>query len=93
VSQSDPFALKNSGLNDILFAEIGSGVNGSPLTILSMLARLGEDPWTEAARLAGQVQSGRIRASLPVAKSALPAWVPLADDGVSNHNSGVLIIG
>jgi hypothetical protein len=118
MSQSDPFALKNSGLNDFLFAEVGSEMNGSPLTILSMLARLGTDPWAEAARLAGlpkssivdalakcicqmplcpqaltdargtaarlilllpsQVQSGRIRASLPVAKSALPAWVPLA---------------
>jgi hypothetical protein len=27
-------------------------VNGSPLTILSVMARLGQDPWIEAARLA-----------------------------------------
>jgi hypothetical protein len=50
--QSDAFAFKNSGLNDFLFAEVGNEVNGSPLTILSVLARLGQDPWTEAARLA-----------------------------------------
>ena len=50
--QSDAFALKNSGLNEFLFAEVGNEVNGSPLTILSLLARLGQDPWSEAARLA-----------------------------------------
>ena len=52
MSNSNAFALKNSGLNDFLFAEVGSEVNGSRLTILSMLARLGKDPWAEAARLA-----------------------------------------
>jgi hypothetical protein len=50
--RSDAFALKNSGLNEFLLAEVGNEVNGSPLTILSVLARLGKDPWTEAARLA-----------------------------------------
>lgn len=50
--QSDAFALKNSGLNEFLFAEVGKEVNGSPLTILSVMARLGQDPWIEAARLA-----------------------------------------
>jgi hypothetical protein len=52
MASSDAFALKNSGLNDFLFAEVGNEVNGSPLTILSVLARLGQDPWVEAARLA-----------------------------------------
>ena len=50
--RSDAFVLKNSGLNEFLFAEVGNEVNGSPLTILSVLARLGQDPWAEAARLA-----------------------------------------
>jgi hypothetical protein len=45
----DAFVLKNSGLNEFLFAEVGTEANGSPLTILSVLARLGRDPWTEAA--------------------------------------------
>lgn len=52
MAQSDAFAFKNSGLNEFLFAEVGNEVNGSPLTILSVFARLGKDPWSEAARLA-----------------------------------------
>ncbi|MEA2737848.1 MAG: hypothetical protein QOH05_1155 [Acetobacteraceae bacterium] len=50
MSYSDAFALKNSGLNEFLFAEVGTELNGSPLTILSVLARLGQDPWVEALR-------------------------------------------
>lgn len=52
MSHSDAFALKNSGLNEFLFAVVGTEANGSPLTILSVLARLGKDPWVEAARWA-----------------------------------------
>jgi hypothetical protein len=48
----DAFALPHSDLNAFLFADVGTELNGSPLTILSILARLGEDPWAEAARLA-----------------------------------------
>jgi hypothetical protein len=50
MATSDAFALKNSGLNAFLFAEVGEELNGSPLTILSVLARLGKDPWAEAAK-------------------------------------------
>ncbi|WP_428534538.1 hypothetical protein [Rhodopila sp.] len=118
MANSDAFALKNSGLNEFLFAEVGSEINGTPLTILSVLARLGKDPWAEAARLArlpksstiddlansiskmplcpqalmdargtaarlilllpSQVQSVSIRASLPVGKSVVPAWIPVS---------------
>jgi hypothetical protein len=60
MSHADAFALKNSGFNDFLFAEVGNEVNGSPLTILSVLARLGKDPWTEAARLARLPKSSNI---------------------------------
>ena len=35
-------------------------MNGSPLTILSMLARLGKDPWAEAARLARLPKSSTV---------------------------------
>ncbi|MGO9999451.1 MAG: hypothetical protein ACLPKW_17150 [Acetobacteraceae bacterium] len=52
MSSPDAFALKNSGLNAFLFAEVGTELNGSQLTILSILARLGQDPWAEAARWA-----------------------------------------
>lgn len=50
MAHSDVFALKNSGLNAFLFAEVGIELNGSALTILSLLARLGQDPWTAAAK-------------------------------------------
>jgi len=50
MTTSDAFALQKSGLNAFLFAEVGTELNGSPLTILSVLARLGQDPWTEAAK-------------------------------------------
>jgi hypothetical protein len=50
MSRSDVFALKNSNLNAFLLADIGEEINGSRLTILSALARLGKDPWDEAAR-------------------------------------------
>jgi len=46
---NDAFALKNSGLNAFLFAEVGTEQSGSRLTVLSVLARLGNDPWAQAA--------------------------------------------
>jgi hypothetical protein len=46
------FALKATGLEPFLFAEVGIERSGASLTMLSLLARLGEDPWAEAARWA-----------------------------------------
>lgn len=51
-SQSNVFAYKKSGLEAFLYADVGAETNGSTLTILSILARLGKDPWMEAARWA-----------------------------------------
>jgi hypothetical protein len=48
----DALALKNSGLNEFLFAELGTERNGSTLTVLSTLARLGKDPWAQASEWA-----------------------------------------
>jgi hypothetical protein len=53
MAQNDPFALSKSGFNAFLFAEVGTELNGSPLTLLSTLARLGKDPWAQAAEWAG----------------------------------------
>jgi hypothetical protein len=36
-----------------LFAPVGEDRNGMPVSVLSTLARLGRDPWKEAAALAG----------------------------------------
>jgi hypothetical protein len=44
--------LQHSDLNPFLFADVGKELNGSTLTMLSVLARLGEDPWLEAGRWA-----------------------------------------
>jgi hypothetical protein len=45
------YSLGNSELNDFLFALIGEEKSGVELTVLSAFARLGLDPWKEAARL------------------------------------------
>ncbi len=71
------FALKNSGLDAFLYADVGAELNGSALTILSMIARLGQDPWAEAARWAGLPRAGVIEslaqciAQMPLTPSAL----------------------
>lgn len=49
LASRDVFALDRSGLNGFLFAGIGTEAGRSRLTVLSALARLGEDPWAKAA--------------------------------------------
>jgi hypothetical protein len=46
----DATTVETTALSNFLFAEVGTQTNGLPLTILSVLARLGQDPWAEAAR-------------------------------------------
>lgn len=53
MSQSKRFALPPSEINEFLLAEVGTQTNGLSLTVLSLLARTGRDPWGEAERLAG----------------------------------------
>ncbi len=55
--ETDVFAYKESGLDRFLFAEIGIEKNGSSLTILSALARKGDDPWEKAAQWASAPRS------------------------------------
>jgi len=45
------FSLGHSEFNEFLFAFVGEESGGQQLTVLSALARLGLDPWGEAARL------------------------------------------
>ena len=71
------FALENSGLGTFLYADVGKELNGSALTMLSMLARLGRDPWAEAARWAKLPRAGAIDsiaqsiAQMPLVPAAL----------------------
>jgi hypothetical protein len=46
------YMLGHSVFNEFLFAPAGSDEAGQDVTVLSVLARSGLDPWTEAARLA-----------------------------------------
>ncbi|MEO6779829.1 MAG: hypothetical protein ABI407_02235 [Bradyrhizobium sp.] len=55
------FALRDSSLNTFLFSDVGVEPNGTNLTILSLLARLGKDPWDEAAAWARQPKDTAIR--------------------------------
>jgi len=53
MSGPDAFALRRSGLNEFLFASVGTEPNGMALSVLSLFARLGDDPWKEAGKLVG----------------------------------------
>lgn len=71
MASSDAFALRRSGLNEFLFAPVGTEANGMTLSVVSLLARQGSDPWQEAGRLAGLPKAeateslARMIASLP----------------------------
>ena len=68
---SDAFAFSRSGLNEFLFAPVGTESNGMTLSVVSVFARLGNDPWLEAGRLARLPKSeateslARIIANMP----------------------------
>ncbi len=51
MARPDAFASLPSSFDPFLNAAVGIELNGSELTALSILARLGFDPWTEAGRL------------------------------------------
>jgi hypothetical protein len=81
---SDAFALRHSGLNEFLFAPVGTEANGMTLSVVSVFARLGNDPWQEAGRLAGlpkpeAIESlARIIASMPTSVWPLQAATTIA---------------
>ncbi len=52
MSQSKPSTLLPPELDEFLLAEVGVQSNGLSITVLSLLARIGKDPWAEAERLA-----------------------------------------
>ena len=81
---SDAFALRRSGLNEFLFASVGIEANGMTLSLISVLARLGNDPWLEAGRLAKLPKSeatetlARIIAGMPTSVWPLQAATAIA---------------
>lgn len=52
MTMSDVSALQRSDLNEFLFADVGTEANGMMLSVVSLFARQGNDPWREAERLA-----------------------------------------
>jgi hypothetical protein len=88
MTNANAFALPHSGLNPFLFAEVGVELNGSPLTILSVLARLGQDPWTEAAKWAKLPKAAMIDR---LAQSI--AQMPMSSQAISEaHNTASRLI-
>src|SRR5579864_3779597 len=81
---SDAFVLRRSGLNEFLFAPVGTEANGMTLSLISVFARLGNDPWLEAGRLArlpeleATESLARIIASMPTGIWPLQAAMAIA---------------
>ena len=67
------YSLGNSTYNGFLHAEVGEDTNGTRLTVLTALTRLGVDPWVEAARLADLPRD--------VAVTALAAFIARLPEG------------
>ena len=82
---TDAFALRRSGLNEFLFAPVGIEANGMTLSLVSVFARAGNDPWVEAGRLAGLPKSeateslARSIAGMPASIWPLQAAMAIAD--------------
>lgn len=74
MASSDAFALPHSGLNEFLFASVGTEPSGMTLSVLSVFARLGNDPWKEAGKLAGLPKGEAIK-SLAQAITGMPRSV------------------
>ncbi len=69
-------------LGAFLFAEAGAGLDGMPFTILSVLARLGLDPWDEAGRLA-KLSDQEATSQLARILAAQPGTLTAGADGVA----------
>ena len=65
------FSLGHSEFNEFLYAVVGEEKSGIRLTVLSVLARIGLDPWREAARLSDLPREAATRALAAIVK-ALP---------------------
>ncbi|KAA1053744.1 hypothetical protein [Azospirillum argentinense] len=85
------YTLHQSDLNEFLSAPLWDEENGSRLSVLSALARLGIDPWAEAARLAALPKDAAASA-LAVILRRLPAQQPEAPDAVATADRLVKLL-
>src|SRR5277367_2143275 len=74
---SDVTALQRSDLNEFLFADVGTEPSGMMLSVVSLFARQGSDPWREADRLA-ELPKGAATDSLARSIAEMPQgrWNP-----------------
>ena len=73
------FQIGPSPLAPFLQAPVGVEDNGMELSVLSALARLGKDPWAEAARLADLPQPAAVdRLAGSILALSCPGW-PVAE--------------
>jgi len=72
-------APPNSQFENFLFAVIGEGEHGTPLTVISAFARCGKDPWAEAARLAELPEAQAIDNLNSFIAKIPPAWCSIPD--------------
>jgi hypothetical protein len=68
--------------DDFLRAPIGEGSNGIRLSVLSAFARLGMDPWQEAARLSGLPTEAAVT-QLSSCTASRSAWASGTLDGTA----------
>ena len=77
------FSLLNASFDDFLFASIGEEASGMPLSVASVLARLGTDPWVEAGRLARLPRAKATEAlAAMIAQVPMPSWQPSEVAGI-----------
>jgi hypothetical protein len=86
VSQPDAFAPGHSELNRFLFADVGVESNGTTLSVLSILARLGHDPWQQAEQLAALPMAAAVD-TLTKIIAAVPSspWPPLDASAIATR--------
>ena len=81
---SDVTALQRSDLNEFLFANVGTEPSGMMLSVVSLFARQGNDPWREAGRLADLPKAAatdslaRSIADMPLGRWNLPDAAAIA---------------
>jgi hypothetical protein len=75
---SDAFALRRSGLDEFLFASVGTEPSGLTLSLLSVFARRGDDPWNEAEKLVGLSKGDAIESvALTIVRMPRSVWTLL----------------
>jgi hypothetical protein len=75
MSSSDAFALRRSGLDEFLFASVGTEPSGMTLSLLSVFARQGDDPWKEAGKLVGLPKGDAIESvALAIVRMPKSVW-------------------